>query len=938
VQNLIDSWVDSLRTGASADVDLRSPVPASSWGEARVPDLDEPGERFLNFRLVSELGRGAFGRVYLARQDDLARRLVVLKVSPEVQAESHNLAQLQHTHIVPVYSIHQAGPLQAVCMPYFGSATLADVLRDLQRQRTPPTSGKGLVNTIQDRVSRTRASLEREGGHHAAGPLPPVVPSARLRAEVGQRDPTPGEVPPTLRRLEGLSYVDAVLWLGECLAHGLAHAHERGILHRDLKPANILLTDDGQPMLLDFNLSADLKGEVSRARVGGTLPYMAPEHLACFAGLPAPFPPGANAPAVADARSDVYSLGVVLSELFTGRAPFQDLPFGGGNHDLLARMIQNRLGKPPRVRPFNRSVSPAVESILRHCLEPDPARRYQSARQLAEDLECQRTHRPLAHAREPSPRERAAKWVRRNRKRAALSAGLFAGVLILCLGWGLTSHAQRLRRIDAAATLSAFRAEAEEAHLLLAARPEDAESRREGLRSAYHALARYRVLDRPAWRARPAVRRLPPEAQDALAQTVGELLLLAAGNEETDQRARLIGLAGACFPPDEAPRSLAAHLAELADVLGDRAGARARRREAERAPVRNAMDHYLLARESVRAGEHARAVKHLREAVRLEPNHFAAWFLLGNCCLDGTVPGLGERQAVECYTTCTALRPLFYGSFYNRGLARLRLNGHADAEADFSAALELRPHFPAGYLRRGLAREGQGKLREALADLTRASHTEEVPGKLWFARARVRRALGDKAGAEHDEKEGLLRPPGDEESCVLRGVWRVAADLHGALEDFRAAVRFNPRSLSGRFNQAVLLAERLGQPEEAIRLLDEAVRQHPHVAAPRVSRGVLQARLGRRAAAHQDGRQAVRLAGNNREVLYQAACIYAQTSRSHSEDRHEAFRFLARALQLGFGHDHLAADADLQPLRPDPRFRKLLQGVEAFRAGGGRGL
>ena len=73
--------------------------------------------------------------------------------------------------------------------------------------------------------------------------------------------------------LEGLTYVEAVLWIGARLAEGLAHAHERGVLHRDLQPANVLLTDEGQPRLLDFNLSEDvLAAGAAGARVGGTLP------------------------------------------------------------------------------------------------------------------------------------------------------------------------------------------------------------------------------------------------------------------------------------------------------------------------------------------------------------------------------------------------------------------------------------------------------------------------------------------------------------------------------------------------------------------------------------------------------------------------------------------------------------------------------------------
>src|SRR5262249_39563004 len=153
---------------------LRAHAPADSWGESgagaappvrlfREPEntdaklaklteglvlLPEVGDQFCGFRLIGELGRGAFGRVYLALQGDLADRPVALKVAAGCFAESQKLARLQHTHIVPVYSFHRAGPLQAVCMPYFGPTTLADVLDDLGRRDTLPASGKGLVSTL----------------------------------------------------------------------------------------------------------------------------------------------------------------------------------------------------------------------------------------------------------------------------------------------------------------------------------------------------------------------------------------------------------------------------------------------------------------------------------------------------------------------------------------------------------------------------------------------------------------------------------------------------------------------------------------------------------------------------------------------------------------------------------------------------------------------
>src|SRR6185437_14043984 len=93
------------------------------------------------------------------------------------------------------------------------------------------------------------------------------------------------------------------------LADGLHHAHQRGILHRDIKPSNILISAEGQPLLLDFNLAQDGAADPSHATIGGTVAYMSPEHLRALVG---------RTPALireVDKRSDAYSLGMVLAEM-----------------------------------------------------------------------------------------------------------------------------------------------------------------------------------------------------------------------------------------------------------------------------------------------------------------------------------------------------------------------------------------------------------------------------------------------------------------------------------------------------------------------------------------------------------------------------------------------------------------------------------------------
>src|SRR5262249_45203429 len=169
------------------------------------------GHQLFGFRLRSELGRGAFARVFLAEQTDLAARPVVLKVSAIEGNEPQTLAQLQHTHIVPVFSLHEdrdAG-LRALCMPYFGGASPAQVLGSAWAGGANPTTGAELADAL---------------GRVAA----PRSPGSEVRGQQGLPETSP------LRRL---SYVQAVVWLGACLAEGLQHAHSRGVLHRDLKPS-----------------------------------------------------------------------------------------------------------------------------------------------------------------------------------------------------------------------------------------------------------------------------------------------------------------------------------------------------------------------------------------------------------------------------------------------------------------------------------------------------------------------------------------------------------------------------------------------------------------------------------------------------------------------------------------------------------------------------
>src|SRR5262249_429483 len=137
---------------------VRSKVP-------RVPGLPALGDEIFHFRLRRELGRGAFARVFLAEQADLAGRPVVLKSTTIERTEPQTLAQLQHTNIVPIYSVHedrQAG-LRAVCMPYFGGESFSHVLRRLWSTTSRPVQGAELVQALLEEAKSQEKKDDKEG-------------------------------------------------------------------------------------------------------------------------------------------------------------------------------------------------------------------------------------------------------------------------------------------------------------------------------------------------------------------------------------------------------------------------------------------------------------------------------------------------------------------------------------------------------------------------------------------------------------------------------------------------------------------------------------------------------------------------------------------------------------------------------------------------------
>src|SRR5437762_12641097 len=190
------------------------------------------------------------------------------------------------------------------------------------------------------------------------------------------------------------------------LARTVHYAHERGILHRDIKPGNTLLDAKGEPHLTDFGLARLVETESTVTRtmeVLGTPSYMAPEQAV-----------GNNAQLTS--ATDVYGLGAVFYQLLTGHPPFA----GGTTYETIKLLLDT---EPRQPRLWNPKIDRDVSIICLKCLEKEPARRYCSALELAEDLERWLKHEPI-RARRTGVFVRCAKWIRRNPTTTALLASL----------------------------------------------------------------------------------------------------------------------------------------------------------------------------------------------------------------------------------------------------------------------------------------------------------------------------------------------------------------------------------------------------------------------------------------------------------------------------------------------------------------------------------
>jgi eukaryotic-like serine/threonine-protein kinase len=415
-----------------------SPAPAAgaAWGQRP----GEHPEQIGDYRILREIGRGGMGIVYEAEQVSLGRH-VALKVLPRqmlpgskqrqrFEQEARSAARLHHTNIVPVFGVGEEGGLPYYAMQYIQGSGLDEVLdelRRLRREKGPPDSGpaaggprppRGDVSAEGVAQSLLSGAFEPPGrgaGDQAPGDGAAGAPSGRAALSASSMV-LPGQSGDG-RKPKGQTYWHSVAHIGAQVAGALAYAHQQGVLHRDVKPANLLLDTQGTVWVTDFGLAKadDQQGLTHTGDVVGTLRYMAPER---FQGR-------------ADARSEVYALGLTLYELLALRPAFDETD----RHRLIRQVMGGELTRLEKVNP---AIPRDLVTIVHKAIDRGPECRYQTAKDLADDLRCFLDDAPIKARRLWLP-ERLLRWARRHKGVAAALAVIALLLVAVTVGSGVAA-------------------------------------------------------------------------------------------------------------------------------------------------------------------------------------------------------------------------------------------------------------------------------------------------------------------------------------------------------------------------------------------------------------------------------------------------------------------------------------------------------------------
>lgn len=753
------------------------------------PDPDPTLLRLGDFELLRELGRGGMGIVYEARQISLNRR-VALKVLPpslglspdarkRFEREAQAAAKLHHTNIVPVHAIGEENGHGFYAMELVEGQSLDRVLADLVDHRP----NRLIDETVTRAAQGTAPRASHSGSEHATSSLSDTA--------AGSRD-----------------WFCAVAELVAEVADALHYAHGRGVIHRDIKPANLMLSADGRLCVTDFGLArvSEEPGLTVTGSLLGTPAYMSPEQIA--AGR-----------ITVDHRTDIYSLGAVLYELLTLQRPF-----GGSTREEVLTAVMTRDPRPPRR--LNPRIPLDLETICLKALEKDPAGRYSSAGNLAQDLR-QYLMGGLIAARRTSVMRRAAKYVRRHPIGVTIGLAGIAVLIVGALAWqGFSrARAEKVERAIGAAQLAI-----------------DNGDYRDGLVRIESALA------------------IDPDRPDALILRAGLLIELDRAREAVLDARRMLGR-------DE--KNLAAHLilALAAGSVESLSRAKELKRIEELFPseaLETADNYYLRALATADPGE---AVGLLDQALDLDPSHMRALAAR----VSHMIAMKRFREALADADRMLAASPDSAWGWRRKAQIYGQMGDDGRARSAIDRAIELDPEDPQSYVFRAWPLcSGDRRSRDAaLADLNEAVRLDPENGRRYEQRAWCNLQLREYGDAVTDADRAIAL--GEDASWRLRAYrWLIPSLQHlerhdEALEkldelEHLADGQTSPKARSAAFRDLVTLATAVGDDEErALSYADRAVEADKGVWQAYTTRAWIRRRLKDDAGAHDDCERAASL-------------------------------------------------------------------------------
>lgn len=380
-----------------------------------------------DFELIREVGRGGMGTVYIALQRSLQRTVAVKVLGSQVsssrnailrfQREARAAAKLNHAHIVPIFALGEEDGVNFYAMEYIDGPGLNRIIADAKKLGDSSPQPMELAETVA---------------------LPPGY-------KANQGDTTPGDLGSGSFELQSAAQFSSIKITDSrtsnsdghfreiakhimSIADALEYAHGEGVIHRDIKPHNLLMGSDGKLRITDFGLArlAEQPGVTATGEMIGSPLYMSPEQIG-------------GGPHAVDHRADVYSLGATLYEWLALTTPYP----GETREQVIGKILTSQASA---VAVHNSSIPQDLQTICHMAIERDPARRYQAAGELRDDLRRYLENRPIK-AKRTSVVVRISRFVGRHR---VASMAVASVVLAMVMGLALLSKGREARTQSAA--------------------------------------------------------------------------------------------------------------------------------------------------------------------------------------------------------------------------------------------------------------------------------------------------------------------------------------------------------------------------------------------------------------------------------------------------------------------------------------------------------